>query len=105
MGASLCRLCESSIFGVRAGFGVDASHVFPQSVLPLSPLIRSMIGVVVSRACTGFWAGILFAPWLTLPCWGRVCYPIVEVETLRVEFDQTPLPLSECAAPTLLLDF
>ena len=30
-GASLCRLCVSSVFGERAVFGMDASHIFPQS--------------------------------------------------------------------------
>ena len=53
MGMSLCRVCESNIFGARAGFCMDASHDFPQSVLAVIPLIGSVIGVVVSRACTG----------------------------------------------------
>ena len=28
MGASLCSLCESNIFGARAVFSIDAYHVF-----------------------------------------------------------------------------
>ena len=40
----------SDIFGVRAVFGADASHVFPQSVLAIIPLIMGVIGIVVSGA-------------------------------------------------------
>ena len=39
VGASLYRLCESEIFGVRASFGVDACRVFPQSALAIIFLI------------------------------------------------------------------
>ena len=39
VGASVCRQFVSSVFGVRAGFGMDASHIFPQSVLGGIPLI------------------------------------------------------------------
>ena len=39
VGASLYRLCESDIFGVRASFGVDAYRVFPQSALAIIFLI------------------------------------------------------------------
>ena len=53
----LCSLCESNIFGAKAVFGMDACHVFPQGVLALLPLIGGVIGVVVTRACTGCWAG------------------------------------------------
>ena len=54
---SLYRLCEFSIFGVRASFGMDTSHIFPQGMLAIIPLIGDGIGVVLSRACTGFWVG------------------------------------------------
>ena len=37
VGASLYRPCVPSAFGGRAGFDVDASHIFPQGVLELSP--------------------------------------------------------------------
>ena len=33
VGASLCRLHMSNAFDGRAGFDVDASHIFPQGVL------------------------------------------------------------------------
>ena len=48
-GSIMCTLWESSIFGVRAGFGMDVSHVFPQSVLAVIPLLGGVIGVY--RAC------------------------------------------------------
>ena len=58
------RLHVSNIFGVRAGFGVDDSHIFPQSVLAIIPLIRGVIGVVVTRPCTeceaGYWLSLTF---------------------------------------------
>ena len=42
---SLCRLCESIIFGT------NASHVF--FGVEIIPLIVGMIGVVVTSVCTG----------------------------------------------------
>ena len=57
VGASVCRLCESNIFVVRTGFCMDASHIFPQSVLAIILLIGGGICVVVSRASPGFWVG------------------------------------------------
>lgn len=39
MGASLYSLHESNIFGVMPVLSMDASHIFPQSVLALIPLI------------------------------------------------------------------
>ena len=47
--ASLCRLHAFNVFGVRAGFGMDASHIIPQSVLAIIPLI----GVGGFKACAG----------------------------------------------------
>ena len=52
VGASLCSLCESNIFGARAIFSMDSCLVFPQCVLAIIPLIGNVI-VVVTRACTG----------------------------------------------------
>ena len=51
---SLCSLYESSVFGERALFGMNASLVFPQSVLVIIPLLVSAIGIV-SRTFTGCW--------------------------------------------------
>lgn len=45
--ASLGRLCESSIFGAKAVFGMDASHIFPQRALAI-PLIGAVTGVMIS---------------------------------------------------------
>lgn len=56
VGVSLCRLCVSNIFGARTGFGVDAGHVFLQSVLAVIPLIA---GLLVSRACARWEVGSL----------------------------------------------
>ena len=36
---------------------MDVFHVFPQGVLVIIPLIGGEIGVVVTRASTGCWAG------------------------------------------------
>ena len=48
----------SNIFGARAGFGMDASHVFLQNVLTVIPLIGGVVAVVVSRDCAGCEAGL-----------------------------------------------
>ena len=58
VGGYLGRLRVSDIFGVRAVFGADASHVFPQSVLAVIPLIGYVVDIVVSRGCTGCEVGI-----------------------------------------------
>ena len=47
-----------SVFGARAGFAIDTSHTFPQGVLAIIPLIGAVIGVVMSRACSGCWVGL-----------------------------------------------
>ena len=47
---SVCGLHVSNIFGARA-FSIEASHVFPQRLLAVSPLIQGVNGVV-TRACT-----------------------------------------------------
>lgn len=76
----MCRLCESSIFGAWAVSGVDAWHTFRQSVLAIIPLLGGVIGMVVTRACTGCWVGfpLCFVATLALSgaglfpsCWSR----------------------------------
>lgn len=52
VGASLRSLRESYIFGLEAVFIMDACYIFSQCVLVITPLIGSMIGVLLSRACT-----------------------------------------------------
>ena len=44
MGTSLCRLCESSILGSRAGFCTDTSNTFPQSALAIISMIGGVVG-------------------------------------------------------------
>lgn len=40
----------SDIFGARAVFGADASHIFPQCVLAVIPVTGDVITVMVTRA-------------------------------------------------------
>lgn len=99
-GTSLCRLCWSSIFGVRADFGMDASHIFPQIVLAVNPLIRGcdwcqgvqsqhwMLRGASSLLC-GFHS----------PIGAGVFSPVAGVEFLRVGFDRALLPLKVCSVP------
>ena len=42
-----------NIFGVKADFGMEASHIFPQDVLAIVPLIGVVVVVIVSRTCAG----------------------------------------------------
>ena len=90
VGASLCRLCVSNVFGVRAGFGMDTSHIFPQGVLVSVALIRGMVGVAVSGTCAGCEVGLHGCHH---PVRGGVCSPVVGGEALRVGLDQALLPL------------
>lgn len=39
VGVTPCRVCESSIFGAKAVFGMDTCYILPQSVLTLFPLM------------------------------------------------------------------
>lgn len=66
VGASLCRLCESSILGLRTTVGMDASLILPQGVLATVPWIRGVCGVQSLR-----WdivQGLLFTLWSSQPC-------------------------------------
>ena len=51
--ASLGRLCESSIFGARAVFGMDACHVFSLGCAGLCRLGGGYDWCFVNRVCTG----------------------------------------------------
>ena len=70
VGVSLRRLCESNIFGARAVFGIDASHVFPQSVLSVIPLIGGVMVLWCPEPALDVQWGLLFALCLSQPCWG-----------------------------------
>ena len=50
MGVFLYRLFVSNAFGGRAGFDVDASYIFPQSVLAAVTLVGGEAGRRVGRA-------------------------------------------------------
>ena len=58
VGAYLCTLCVSNVFGVRAGFDMDASHIFPHGVLAIITLIRGVVGVEESNAYAGCVVGL-----------------------------------------------
>ena len=89
VGLSLCRPCESDIFGVRAAFGVGARHIFPQHLLAIIPLTCNVIGVIVSRTWALWWAGPpLFSEAVTALLGAGSAHSI-EVEALKVVFDQT----------------
>lgn len=62
MGATLCRLFKSNIFGLRVVFGRDACHIFPQGVLSISHVIGVLIGVGVTMAFTECWVGSSLYP-------------------------------------------
>ena len=70
VGASLCCLHKSNIFGMSAVFSMNASHFFPPCVLAIIPLIGGVTGVVVTPHCTALDVeqGLLFALWLSQPC-------------------------------------
>ena len=48
----------SSVFGVRAGFSMGTSPIFPQGVLAVILLIEGVVGVIISRACGGCEVGL-----------------------------------------------
>ena len=59
VGESLCRLCVSSVFGVRSGFDMDTSHIFsPQGMLAVITLIGDLVGVGRPKACAGCEVGL-----------------------------------------------
>ena len=70
----------SSAFGERAGYDMDASYVFPQSVLAAIILVGAGTGGQVGRVGGQREAGFSLAQWLSPPsrvwvlipsCWSR----------------------------------
>lgn len=59
---------------VKASFGMDANHEFPQSVLAVGviPLLRDVVGIVVSKACVGCEMGLPLCSVASITCrgWG-----------------------------------
>ena len=51
VGVSLCRRHVPSVFGVKAEFYVDDSHIFPEGVLATVTLIGGVTAVGGTRAC------------------------------------------------------
>ena len=45
------------IFGERAGFNMDTSHIFLQGVLAVFPLTGSVAGIGGCKACVGYEVG------------------------------------------------
>lgn len=58
VGASLCRLHMSNAFDGRAGFDVDASHIFPQGVLAAIIFVGVEAGGAGARAGAGCEVGL-----------------------------------------------
>ena len=71
---SLYRLHVPNAFGGKAGLDVDASHVFPQGVLPAVTFVGDGAGDGGARACTGCEAGLLSTQWSSPHCqwWGLI---------------------------------
>ena len=57
---SLCRLHMPNALGVRNGFDVDTSHIFPHHVLVTITLVGSVACYRGSRICAGCEAGFPF---------------------------------------------
>lgn len=80
METSLSILFVSNIFGVRDGFDMDSSHIFPQGMMASITKIRGVIGIEGFKACgvceVGFpLCSVAVTPcqvWGLLPsCWNR----------------------------------
>lgn len=69
MGVSPYRLCLPSAFGERAGFDVDAGHIFSQGVQTAVTLVGGVAGAGGTRACTGreAWLCLCLATVTVLP--------------------------------------
>lgn len=66
---------------------MDASHIFPQSVLAVIPLIWMWLVVVCPEPVLDMKRGFLFTSWLSLSLYlvGYSVYsPVVRVQALRV---------------------
>ena len=77
---SLCKLCQSNIFGVRAVFGMEACHVLPQCVLAIFPLIRGVIGDQTLLCMLNGVSSLLCGFHSLLR--GRISFPVFGVEAL-----------------------
>lgn len=99
MGALLCRLCVSSVFGMRVGFDPDARQVFPQGVLASTTLLGVVVGIGGPRAFAWSEMGLPVCSVATTTRGGRVCPLVVGVEDLRVGLNQAPFALQRGLCP------
>ena len=78
---------------------MDASHIFPQSMVAGFPLFRVLLAFWCPEPVLDAGQGLLFAVWLSLPCQGQDLLPSCWVEALRVRIYWALLPLSACPSP------
>ena len=90
-------MCVPSTFAGRAGFDVDASHVFPQDVLAAGTLVWGGAGEGGVMLEFGVKRNFLSAQWLS-PLYGegRVCSPVAGAEALRVWPERVLFSFSIC---------
>ena len=86
MGAFLCSLHESNIFGARAVFGMDACHIFPQGVLTIIPLIGGVLVLWLPEPALDVGQGLHFALWLSQPCQGQGLLPSCCSRSSQIQF-------------------
>ena len=65
MGMSLYRLCIPNAFGGRAGFDMNASHVFPQGVLAAITVVGGGLEMKGLQLGLGVRWGFPSAQWLS----------------------------------------
>ena len=96
VGASLCRLHVPSVLGGRAGFDVDASHVFPQGVLAAITLVGCVAGIGVARACSGYEEGVPLCSVAVTALSRLGAAQVAGADTLRVRLELALFLLSVC---------
>ena len=67
------------VFGVKAGFDVDTSHVFSQGVLTMVTLVGGVVGVGRVKAYAGCEAGLPSLHGCCCPVRDEVCSPDARV--------------------------
>ena len=61
-------------------FSIDVCHLFHHRMLAIIPLIGGVTDVVVTRTCSGYWAGPPLCSVCHCPVRGGVCFLVVGVE-------------------------
>lgn len=95
MEVPLCRLCVPSISGVRAGFDVDASRVFPHGVLATVTLMEGVAAARGARDCAGCEPGLPLCS-LSVAAPSGVEFAPTLLGNPEVEFKLILFPLSLC---------